>query len=159
MFRFLQTVALSVFLIITGCNDNTTNPAGDLDSGSMPLLADGTVLQVVGSSGYAIALDSANSEAITSETIAERSADYRALFEQAIAKGYDMMLVISSPGIPDKIEYMKFADAVVWDGVSPLESGVLYDFSNNKDVMKVLDSKQTLAEKAEALIEEYMKRR
>ncbi len=70
------------------------------------------------------------------------------------------MSVITSPGKPDIIQYWRCEDAVVWDGVSPLESGVMYTLNIDPDIRKkIRDSEMTLGEKAAALMGEFIKKR
>ncbi len=159
MFRSMQAVALISFLFTAGCTDNVTNPSGHLGGDNPPLTAENISLQLLDSRGHALALDDRSTEVITAANAGKSGESYFALFQEAIYDGYDIMAIHTSEGSLDKIEYWKFEDAVVWDGVSPLKSGVLYDLSKNPEVMQALDKKETLGEKAEALMDEFMKRR
>jgi hypothetical protein len=143
MLRSWQAVALVFSLFISGCNDNITTPSGSLGAEASPLLAENLSLRLLDSSGLALALAAENNEVITATNAAESAEDYRALFQEAFNDGFDIMAIHTSPGKLVIIEYWTFEDAVVWDGVSPLESGVLYDLSKNQEVMQLIKGKKT----------------
>ena len=155
MYRLAQAIAFIALLVITGCSDSVTAPSGTLGADAS-LLAEDVSLNLLGNGEYALALAGENTEVITEANVAESRAEHAALFQDAIKNGYDGMSIVTSPGEPDIIQYWKFEDAVVWDGVSPLESGVMYDLSIDPVIKTIRDSEMTSGEKLLAGMDRFV---